>query len=1085
MPSSRCLHKEALRKPMPDSTTQEMSNHIIAMKVSSRVYILRQEPNCCSDVAVLHDIVVQAQELLPKLPERERLPTNALFDAYHNILPKIGIDADHDSRYARVLFKIGGLRGPGTLFEKFEQVLSKLGIEIEFDGQDAENREIPVEDPQNIVEEVTGNDAFIESGSELGRQERRNSESSVWDLGNRTPSDTKARRNSHASGDKIEPQDAEYKALVRKAVQEILDSIRSTSNGVEKQKILQRDPGTWLDSQFQKPQSEARGRSISTHGSMRIRRRSTSRGRPFTINPPVFATDNGLEAYVLTTDRSSFREDVTVDTKELVNLYLDKPTELAPEGLMKVRACIMRDDHLKFLAKRQIRIWREKAVQLQDDKAGVSLAAEHVYEKNLLSEVIKIWRAQANDLREASATEKFFQHLEERALRARDLYLMHIAFTHWSTCANEVVQRTALARSHIVRARIFNAWRDITAVNELKVRRQVLKKFFAIWKRQHYNIVDDGTVALQKYEGSLVQRTYTQWLQRLWELKAKTWRAECAKRRALFHWIVASHENWENHRTAGEARRYQLSWNAWNIWTTKTQQRAQQKEDAAIHYQDTSCRNLLRKWRRETKTLPAKQVVQTDVAGRLLRQSFGIWLHRARQEKQAASVDRVRMLREALTHWRHKARSRAVITRIDNSLKNQIIYKFYLAGRSAWANNRVDRKRLHDNFQVWVHRWRTARQQRWEQEDIAQSFAVRRSQNLALAHWYSQMDSRKRLELAATDFYVPRLLQGVIPKWSAKSRHQQQMQKWSRDAEFYFLATKTLKRWRVSAESAKREKRKSAYAQVRKLVKVNLVRGILQKWQQKAQHVLDLQSQAAEVRQNKNIIFGMEIFDRWRARGEELAELDSLWREHVLKKQFMVWRERSEALQALKTEAIIAYQERRQIRAVKKWSLAALQIKAQYNYAVDVSEKNAKRTFRKIFNYWHQKAIERRPLQRVELSESDQLLGTTARAETWSDYGAEGDIVEWTRGLDDVAASTPIPGYLATPSKRASRVSAVAARFSTTPKAPLSTPFERQLRAQWSGGQLPSLRKGFGRSALGGFADILEHSLNDGREARG
>src|SRR6202030_2020316 len=81
-------------------------------------------------------------------------------------------------------------------------------------------------------------------------------------------------------------------------------------------------------------------------------------------------------------------------------------------------------------------------------------------------------------------------------------------------------------------------------------------------------------------------------------------------------------------------------------------------------------------------------------------------------------------------------------------------------------------------------------------------------------------------------------------------------------------------------------------------------------------------------------------------------------------------------------------------------------------------------------------------------------------------FGGEMEIDEWARGVDEAAVSTPIPGYLSTPSKRTERAMAVAARFSTTPKAPLSTPFERQLRAQYSGGGLQSLRKGPGRSAL-------------------
>ena len=94
-----------------------------------------------TDVAILHDIVVHAQELLPSLPERERLPTNALFHAYYSILPGIGIDADHDSRYARVLFKIGGTRSDGSLYEKFEAVLARMGIEIQFDQENTSEGE--------------------------------------------------------------------------------------------------------------------------------------------------------------------------------------------------------------------------------------------------------------------------------------------------------------------------------------------------------------------------------------------------------------------------------------------------------------------------------------------------------------------------------------------------------------------------------------------------------------------------------------------------------------------------------------------------------------------------------------------------------------------------------------------------------------------------------------------------------------------------------------------------------------------------------------------------------------------------------
>lgn len=417
----------------------------------------------------------------------------------------------------------------------------------------------------------------------------------------------------------------------------------------------------------------------------------------------------------------------------------------------------------------------------------------------------------------------------------------------------------------------------------------------------------------------------------------------------------------------------------------------------------------------------------------------------------------------------------------DRSLKLRTIYQWQMVQRIATFQRELNRKHIFEILQAWTENSVRSRERRWSQEDLAESYAAKKTQNSVLRHWYSRMISRKRLEGAALQFHSPRLLQETISRWSKQKERVRQLQQWSRDAEFYFLTSKTMKKWKTSTESAKREKRKSAYAQVRRMTKMNLARGALQVWQQKGRHLLDLQAHAFDTRRNKTIIIGMDIFDRWRGRAEELGELKSLWREHALKKHFSVWKNHSFALQALNTEAIIIWQVRRQTRAVKKWSLHALQLGAQTNCALDIREKNAKRAFRKMLAYWHQKAIQRRPPKHVEQQEAGQLE-VTARAETWSDFG-EMEIDEWAGGVDEAVVSTPIPGYLSTPSKRTERAMAVAARFSTTPKAPLSTPFERQLRAQYPGGRPQPLRKALGGSVLRmreeGFADIAESKQHD------
>jgi len=977
------------------------------------------------------------------------------------------------------------------LYEKFEEILSRMGIEIEFDHEDDEEQYSQLEDSQYSLEIAAADELPPQDENEDPRRHRRrNSESSAWDAGNDLRSQSRKRRNSLSSVGKVKRQSNHQQNVLREALPHQQLPLRAANLQNQKEDGPEHNVGTWLRARSDKPR-RGRNRSISTHGSMRIRRRSPSavrrRHQP-TINPSVPASDDFQAPSEITAVTSGFGDDTTSELAVPAQRHL---SDQDADGLMQIKAALILQHHLTFLAKRKLRYWRDKALKLQENNFGFEAIARSHDKRVLLQSALDSWRLLSLQKRQSAETERFFAHIERRAARARDLYLMHVAFTHWSTYANEQVQRTALARRHIVRTRIFNAWRDITAVNELKVRRQVLKKFFSRWKHQYSVTSANVDFAIQKYEGNLAEKIYKQWLRNLWDIKAAAWWTEGIKRRTLFRWILASHRSWETRRTAEEERRLQLTWHAWRTWRTKAEAQVRQNLEAERYHRDHICLILLRKWRHDTRMVPAKNTVQIDVSVRLLRETFETWLHRARQERNAGAIDRMKMLQEALTNWKYKSRTKLVRSYIEKNSKAVAIYKWIVAQRCAERRQGLNEKLLNECWNVWMQKMRFARERNWHQESLAQSFTLQRTQDIIFRRWHSQLDSRQQLETVAMNFRTPRVLANVVSKWSEQTRHLRKLETWSRDAEFYFLATKVVKRWRASTEAVKREKRKSAYTHVRRTSKINLARGVLRTWLHKAQHALDLETRAREMSQNRNIIIGMNIFDRWRARTEELAELESLWRANVLKKQLIVWRDRSNTLRAFHTEAILTYQERRQSRAIKKWSLLSLQARFQTNYAGDVCEKNAKRTFKKMFTYWHQKAAQRRPKKQLEIPHAGVApcqLGTTARAEAWSDFGEDLEIDEWAKGVDEATVSTPIPGYLSTPSKRTERVMAVAARFSTTPKAPLSTPFERHLRAQWSGGLLPPIRKYRGKSTLsmgGGFEDIVASNPNNDLEQRG
>ncbi|KAK4167306.1 Sfi1 spindle body protein-domain-containing protein [Cladorrhinum sp. PSN259] len=91
------------------------------------------EPYSDEDIELIHEIVALGESIYPSLPERERLPTNALFLAAEQILPVHGYDPENaPSHISRLIFKIGGQRSGETLSDKFRTVLEGMGIKLEF-----------------------------------------------------------------------------------------------------------------------------------------------------------------------------------------------------------------------------------------------------------------------------------------------------------------------------------------------------------------------------------------------------------------------------------------------------------------------------------------------------------------------------------------------------------------------------------------------------------------------------------------------------------------------------------------------------------------------------------------------------------------------------------------------------------------------------------------------------------------------------------------------------------------------------------------------------------------------------------------
>jgi protein SFI1 len=175
----------------------------------------------------------------------------------------------------------------------------------------------------------------------------------------------------------------------------------------------------------------------------------------------------------------------------------------------------------------------------------------------------------------------------------------------------------------------------------------------------------------------------------------------------------------------------------------------------------------------------------------------------------------------------------------------------------------------------------------------------------------------------------------------------------------------------------------------------------------------------------------------------------------------------------LEMEATAFFEDRATTSCMKKWSRIHLQLRARQHVVFEVREKCIKKTSRRILAHWRQRAFQKQDLGvRGSMERSNSSF--REKAAPWTQLGDDRIVDDWTDGNDEAAISTTIPGYLSTPSKKMSRVSTMTKLPSTTPSAPLSTPVERQLRAQYSGGVLPSFRRRIGRSLLGREGTALD-----------
>jgi len=1001
----------------------------------------------------LHEIITAAQQS----PDVDNLPFRAIFAAYDQVLAQHGLDPDHDQVYLRFLFRLGDKREAGqSLYETFEALLLELGIQILFGDEEDGSQD---QGAGNIS--IQGHTEAETSG--VLRRSRRASFSSFIDAGEESTRASRIRPDSRASLSRLPIGRSSTRATTRPTERV------QTGNARSRTTLASPVRGRLTSNEFANnlQHYQRRHASVSTQGDRPVFHQNTN--RPRNGGPQ---RDVPIRGYEPPDSEGSGALDETVSSlrsRESRNLPFDLPQEILyrPSDTQLLRdADTFEHFRTQAVAKDAIKRWRGLAINAYHDRYDMEERALTHDVGILKRQAFDQWRNLFLSKKRIAETERFFNQLERRAGRARDLYLLTKAFTHWAQCASEEVERTSVARRHILRTRYFNAWLEITVVNNLKVRRQRLGKFFSLWRQGLRFEHAENARAVTFYCNNLVETTYWRWFWNFCERRAPEWRNSRLKRQYFAQWLLTHRVDAERKVWAADSQEEKLKKRYFGRWVAKTRIIQLNQQRAEQHYQRKTTSRSFSRWRQQLQFLPKVRRVEGMVNWRIVSSAFSIMATRLRLEKQAEEVNRERIIRSAWTEWNDRLRLQALTHQINDRLIVQALYKWVLAERCVLLRRlheeRLKRRALTD---IAEH-WRTLTSQH---NQICQTIAHNRNQMLlqsVFTQFKQKLHMHQQDSRLAHEFHAPKATLETLNLWTTNLAHSRQLHTWARDASFYFRCTRTLKRWRAAVTESQAQKRRTAYATMRRMTKMNLARRLLLNWHARTLHISTLHQSAEEITQHRDLQFATSLFDRWRARLDTvLTAQDSAAQNYngeLAHQHLQLWHSRFATAHIAHTKALdfaTSHVQKIAYEALRSLQLKVFEYRSHAQTAAELRLWNQKRHFRAFLRGWFEKTLVRRGGDAARAVESSEFARSfrgrrSVRVQKFTAGGIEGEggggyaggrgpmgpegvenifeneddnfeLGDWIPALEAQSHMTPLPGYLSTPSKRAARARAM------------------------------------------------------------
>ncbi|KUI53400.1 hypothetical protein VP1G_00566 [Cytospora mali] len=518
------------------------------------------------------------------------------------------------------------------------------------------------------------------------------------------------------------------------------------------------------------------------------------------------------------------------------------------------------------------------------------------------------------------------------AAAAWDYFLLSKAFTHWANRTDEEVQRTQVARRHILRKKCFSAW--------IGEREESESESKAVWFSQLVVIKQWQDVAQAQSETSRIMHG----------LAVRKDRHDYTEE-ALVAWY---HESKMQLATAYDSVRVRTD--CLQHWQDEERWLDSAHDEAEGIFCGTMLGRYMRRWRAEARVQErAEEGAVPKIARRdeLLKHGLSLaWRHAFEEDAGREKVAIIQDLKEHAYHWMYETRLKAWQEQQDADLLDSTMYRWYCEWRLVLCKRVMEHQEKARFLENWVGAARQAHVNSRELRHLAREV---RYHDSITGFFNASMDALEQLEdgaLYARDIILQRWGGRIIKQWKGHINHYQRLENWSRLGRFYAVGEHTLAHWRDVRRQEWQRRMRKLYSDFRYRVRCDTLQDSLDMWRQSTAVAVTSGWEADDIRAEDD---GAAIFDcvaEWRAKHEYVSFSAEVAEDADREAHLVLWHSLVEAQVESRLDAAEYDFAQTASEYWEAWELASVSLRGRDRAVQEFMGHNARRDRRHFVGVW-------------------------------------------------------------------------------------------------------------------------------------